>query len=80
MVERIGSFIEEGETFGLRVPGCRAAEMQVELTEEQKTWDQSAPCTSQKVKTEHLVARTFFLSLVTVAHLIAHLTFSLAQA
>ena len=36
-------------------PKCKST-----LRKSKKTWDQSAPCTSQKVKTEHLVARTFF--------------------
>ena len=34
MVERIGCLTEEVKTFGLRIPGYRAAEVQVDLTEE----------------------------------------------
>ena len=34
--ERIGSFIEEVKTFGLSVPRYRAAEIEVDFTEESK--------------------------------------------
>ena len=36
MLERIGCLLEEGKTFGLRIPGYRAVEIQADFTEEQK--------------------------------------------